>query len=210
MRTTQSRTEILNQLQEHPDVVLLMQEVQAMLNRESEKRKEYRELVHENIRAEFINGEVVYYNSPAKRRHWRVSTNLISKLGSYVSENNLGEVGGEKVMVALTRNDYEPDIVFFSKEKASQFTDDQMLFPAPDFVVEILSPSTEKYDRNEKFVDYAAHGVSEYWIIDAEQEIVEQYFNEGGRFNLFQKLHKGQLESKSVKGFTIDLKDIFK
>ncbi len=84
-----------------------------------------------------------------------------------------------------------------------------MLFPAPDFVVEILSPSTEKYDRNEKFVDYAAHGVQEYWIIEPEIEIVEQYFNEGGKFVLFQKLRKGQLESKTVTGFVIDLKDIF-
>jgi Uma2 family endonuclease len=209
MSISQSRTEILAELQEHPDVVLLMQEVQAMLNRESEKRKEYRELVHENIRAEFINGEIVYYNSPAKRREWRAYTSLITSLGAYINENNLGEVGGEKVMVALTRNDYRPDISFFSKEKASKFTGDQMLFPAPDFVVEILSPSTEKYDRNEKFVDYAAHGVLEYWIIDPEQEIIEQYFNEGGKFKLFQKLHNGQLESKSVKEFTIDLKDIF-
>ena len=112
-------------------------------------------------------------------------------------------------MIELTRNDYEPDIVFFSKEKSNQFTDDQMLFPAPDFVVEILSPSTEKYDRNEKFVDYAAHGVQEYWIIEPEIEIVEQYFNEGGKFVLFQKLHKGLLESKTVSGFAIDLKDIF-
>ncbi len=58
------------------------------------------------------------------------------KLGDFVNKNNLGEVGAEKVMIALTRNDYEPDISFFSKEKASKFTDDQMLFPAPDFVVE--------------------------------------------------------------------------
>ena len=76
-------------------------------------------------------------------------------------------------------------------------------------IVEILSPSTEKYDRNEKFVDYAAHGVQEYWIIEPEIEIVEQYFNEGGKFVLFQKLHKGLLESKTVSGFAIDLKDIF-
>jgi Uma2 family endonuclease len=209
MRTTDSRAEILTQLQEHPDVVLLMQEVQAMLNRESEKRKEYRELVHENVRAEFINGEIVYYNSPAKKREWAAYTNLLTDLGAYVNENDLGEVGGEKVMVALTRNDYRPDISFFSKEKASQFTDDQMLFPAPDFVVEILSPSTEKYDRHEKFIDYAAHGVSEYWIIDPEEKTVEQYFNEGGKFNLFQKLHNGQLESKIVKGFVVELKEIF-
>ncbi len=84
-----------------------------------------------------------------------------------------------------------------------------MLFPAPDFIAEILLPSTEKYDRKEKFIDYAAHGVSEYWIIDPEQESIEQYLNETGKFNLFQKLHKGQLESKSIKGFAIDLRDVF-
>lgn len=210
MSASQSRTEILTQLQERPDVVLLMQEVQAILNRESEKRKEYRDLVHENVRADFINGEIVYYNSPAMKMHWMAYTSLIAKLSGYVNENDLGEVAGEKMMVALTRNDYRPDVSFFSKEKASQFTDDQMLFPAPDLAVEILSASTEKYDRNEKFIDYAAHGVSEYWIIDPEQKTIEQYFNEGGKFSLFQKLHNGQLESKSVKGFAIDLKDIFK
>ena len=208
MRATQSRAELLTQLQEHPDVVLLVQEVQAMLNREADKRKEYRELIHENISAEFINGEIIYH-SPAKRRHWRVSTNLASLLNSFVRKDDLGEVGSEKVMIALTRNDYEPDIVFFSKEKASTFTDDQMLFPAPDFVVEILSPSTEKYDRNEKFVDYAAHQVAEYWIIDPEQQTVEQYINSDGKFELFQKLHQGSIESKAITGFTISLKEIF-
>jgi Uma2 family endonuclease len=112
-------------------------------------------------------------------------------------------------MIELTRNDYEPDIVFFNKAKSSKFTDEQMLFPAPDFIVEILSPSTEKYDRKEKFIDYAAHGVAEYWIIDPELEIVEQYISESGRFNLYQKLHRGQLESKIVTGFIVDLKDVF-
>ena len=41
-----------------------------------------------------------------------------------------------------------------------------MLFPAPDFAVEVLSPSTQKNNRGIKFDDYALHNVSEYWIID--------------------------------------------
>ncbi len=204
----QSEDKLLMQMKEHPNIVLLMEEVRAVLANETKKRTEFRNLVHENIKAEFINGEIIY-QSPAKRRHWRVSTKLTSLLNIHVEHNNLGEIGVEKVMVEMTRNDYEPDIVFFSKEKASRFTNDQMLFPAPDFIVEILSPSTEKYDRNEKFIDYAAHGVSEYWIIDPEQEFIEQYFNEKGKFSLFQKLHKGKIESKSVKDFAIDLKEIF-
>jgi Uma2 family endonuclease len=203
-----NQNEFLTQMKEHPNIVLLMEEVRALLDSEIQKRVEFRNLIHENVSAEFINGEIIYH-SPSKRRHWKACANLVIKLGDFVKKNDLGEIGSEKVMIELTRNDYEPDIVFFNKEKASKFTDDQMLFPAPDFIAEIISPSTEKYDRNEKFIDYAAHGVAEYWIIDPELEVVEQYFSENGMFNLFQKLHKGQLESRMIKGFVIELKDIF-
>ncbi len=203
-----NQDEFLTQMKEHPNIVLLMKEVQTLLNSEVQKRIEFRNLVHENVSAEFINGEIIYH-SPSKRRHWRVSANLTTLLVTHVKRYDLGEIGTEKVMIELTRNDYEPDIVFFNKEKSRKFTDDQMLFPAPDFIVEIISPSTEKYDRNEKFIDYAAHGVAEYWLIDPEQEVVEQYLNENNMFALFQKLHKGKLESKVITGFAVELKDIF-
>ncbi len=202
------KRELLLELKEHPDIILLMQEVQEILSHESEKRKAFRELIHENSKAEFINGDTVYH-SPVKRRHWKVVTNLVVKLGSYVASNNLGEVGSEKVMISLTRNDYEPDIVFFSQDKVQTFSDEQLLFPAPDFVVEVLSGSTEKYDRNEKFIDYAAHGVSEYWIIDPEKQTVEQYRNENNAFDLLQQLHQGHIETNVIPGLNIVLNDIF-
>lgn len=85
-----------------------------------------------------------------------------------------------------------------------------MLFSAPDFVVEITSPSTEKIDRNEKFIDYAAHGVSEYWVIDPDKQTLEQYALEGRNYQLQQKLvRKGTVESLIIKGFEVDLATIF-
>ena len=36
-------------------------------------------------------------------------------------------------MITLTRNDYEPDICFFKKEKSDDFVENQTLFPAPDY-----------------------------------------------------------------------------
>ncbi len=84
-------------------------------------------------------------------------------------------LASKKVIIELTRNSYEPNICYFRKELADTFTDNQMLFPAPDFIVEILSPSTEKIDREIKFRDYAQHGVREYRIIDPDKETVEQY-----------------------------------
>ena len=129
-----SSASLVEELLEKPDVMLLMEQVNAQLQKEQEKRKEYRELIHEDLKAEFINGQILYH-SPVKRRHWKVSMNLSIIIGSYVKAHDPGDVGVEKVMIEMTRNDYEPDIVFFKAEKAQHFTPEQMIFPPPDFVV---------------------------------------------------------------------------
>ena len=55
---------------------------------------------------------------------------------------------------------------------------------APDLVVEILSPSTAKYDRRDKMKVYEKHGVREYWIISIESRSVEVYLPENGCLEL--------------------------
>ncbi|NJO00879.1 MAG: Uma2 family endonuclease [Bacteroidia bacterium] len=49
-------------------------------------------------------------------------------------------------------------------------------FPPPDFIIEILSESTEDRDRGIKMIDYALRQVQEYWLIDPEAKALEQYF----------------------------------
>ena len=78
-----------------------------------------------------------------------------------------------------------------------------MQFPAPDIVVEVLSPSTEKYDRETKFDDYVAHGIKEYWIIDAEHETIEQYFLQDEKYELLLKAKDGTIESVILPEFKI-------
>lgn len=205
----ESREVLLDKLKSAPDVLLLIEELQQKIAAEATERQKFYDLVHEDHKAEFINGEIIFH-SPVKRQHWRVSANLCALLIPHVNEHQLGEVGVEKAMIRLTRNDYEPDICFFTKEKAKDFTPDQMLFPAPDFVVEITYPSTEKVDREEKFIDYAAHGIPEYWIIDPEKQALEQYALEGRNYELRQKLiRKGSVESLVIKGFEVDLASVF-
>ncbi len=201
--------QLIDELHHQPDFPAAVEELQKRLEQEKAKRQEYYALIHEDVKAEFINGEIVY-QSPVKRKHWKVSIRLSSLLHSFVEKNDLGEVGVEKVMISLTRNDYEPDIVFFLKEKAGQFEPDQMHFPPPDFVVEILFNSTEDRDRGVKFEDYAAHGIREYWIIDPEEHSVEQYLLEGKSFGLYQKLTgSGLLKSAVIEGFSVDLAALF-
>lgn len=57
--------------------------------------------------------------------------------------------------------------------------------------------------------DYADHGVKEYWIVDADHRIVEQYFLTDGVYSLSQKLKDGKLESEINTGFSIEVSDIF-
>ena len=204
-----SNMDLVEKLKNAPDAYKIMDEITRMLEAEKVKRQEFYDLIHENVKAEFINGEIIFH-SPVKSRHWMASSNLAAHLIPYVKDHNLGVVGLEKVMIRCTRNDYEPDIVFFSKEKSVHFSPDQMLFPPPDLAVEILSPSTEKNDREIKFSDYAAHGIMEYWIVDPDEMSIEQYLLDGHQYKLKVKLTcDGLLHAHVVKGLTIDIAEVF-
>jgi Uma2 family endonuclease len=204
-----SHSEILDKLVKSPNALKIIEEAQSVFEKEKIERQKFYDLTHENLKAEFINGEIMFH-SPARVRHWDVSMKLSFLLHGHVIKNNVGIVGVEKVMVRLTRNDYEPDICFFKSETADKFTSEQMLFPAPDFVVEILSDTTEKIDRGIKFIDYAAHGVSEYWIVDAAKKTIEKYLLQQGEYTLEVKLQaEGRLHSEIVEGFVVELRDLF-
>lgn len=191
-----------------PNAVLFARELNAALKAEEKLRKHFYRIIDENRKMEFINGEI-YFQSPVKLEHNTATLGLVKLLDTYVSERHLGYVGVEKILISLTRNDYEPDICFFAAEKAAKFKPKQMQFPAPDLVVEVLSESTERHDRQTKFNDYAAHGVKEYWIVDADREIVEQYLLVDQGFELALKSADGHIESEVVSGFRITINSIF-
>ena len=202
----------IEQILERPDAMIQLQALQSALEAEKKRRQDFYDWVtEEEVKAEFINGQVIVH-SPVKRRHWNVSGLLSRLLSFYASGKQLGQVGIEKVMIALTRNDYEPDIVFFSKEKSDLFTDDQVLFPAPDFVVEILSKKTASTDRGTKKDDYAAHGIQEYWIVDPFKQRIEQYILASASTTYFPaKIHQygEMIESTVLRGFHIPVEAVF-
>ena len=198
----------LNQILEMPNAAILAERLKSALEAEQQKRRHFYEIIEEDKKMEFINGEIIF-QSPAKLRHTIAIKLLLKILDTFVYNQNLGFVGSEKMLISLTRNDYEPDICFFEKGKSDFFKLDQMQFPAPDFVVEVLSPSTEKYDRETKFQDYAAHGIKEYWIINAEHETIEQYYLQNEEYELLVKSKDGTIESVVLNGFKIQIRAIF-
>lgn len=192
-----------------PDAPIILDELKQTLEEEKKRRLEFYNQITDAEKVEFINGEIIVH-SPVKKEHNDVTKLLSMCLTAYVLKNKLGYIGIEKIMITLTRNDYEPDICFFKKEKSNNFKKGQSLFPAPDLVVEILSKGTAKNDRGIKFQDYQAHKVEEYWIIDPKKKVVEQYrLDEHEKYELILKASEGSIISKAIEGFKIPIKGIF-
>jgi Uma2 family endonuclease len=202
---------IVDKILEKPDAIVIFSELKRRISEEAKRRHEFREWLDEDKKAEFVNGEVIMH-SPVKKKHSRVSKLLTRITGIYAEMQGLGEIMYEKALVALSRNDYEPDMVFYRKEEADKQHDDQMIFPAPDFVVEILSKSTAKYDRGIKKDDYAAHGIEEYWIIDPTKRQIEQYLLIGTATTyMLPYIYKydDDIESRVITGFKIPVAALF-
>jgi Uma2 family endonuclease len=199
---------VLEPLLQSPRLPLYVEELNQILASEQNARLQFRDALSGSEKGEFINGQTIMH-SPARFRHTNVRKMLTKLLDTHVVRQNLGWIGDEKVHVALTRNDFEPDIVFFCREKAAKLQPDQHIFPAPDFVVEVLSETTEARDRGIKMEDYAAHGVREYWLVDPAQEFIEQYDLQGERYLLRAKLFDGTLRSSVISGFSVPVRAAF-
>ena len=190
---------------------LLPEAIEALETRmreEKSRRQAFYEEMTDAEKVEFIEGEIVLH-SPARAVHLEVRANIERLLHLFAAMNQFGAVFGEKCLCVFPRNDYEPDVVWFSPEKAATIEPGTMKFPVPDFVVEVLSESTESRDRGVKFEDYAAHGVSEYWIVDPNAAVIEQYLEKDGSYLLARKVGDGSLDSSAIPGFSLSVRAAF-
>lgn len=166
--------DLFYQILDHPAPDALLRRVQEVLAGEAEARAAFREWLKPDIKAEFINGEIIMH-SPAKRRHNQATKHTVTLLDLFVSSRQLGEVAVEKALVELDRSDVEPDVCYWAKTTSEAFTDNMNVYPPPDLVVEVLSKSTEARDRGVKKEAYEAAGVTEYWLVDPVKHTLEQY-----------------------------------
>ena len=82
----------------------------------------------------------------------------------------------------------QPDILLVRRDRM-HILSKRGVEGAPDLVVEIVSPSTVKRDKLDKLRTYARYGITEYWIIDPEMGVLEQFMLQGERYeieNIFQ------------------------
>jgi Uma2 family endonuclease len=105
---------------------------------------------------------------------------------------------------------YEPDVFWVSPDNPNcKLGDDGFWYGAPDFVAEVLSPSTERYDRVSKFRIYEKHGVREYWLIDPEQKFIEVYALKEGKFARVGAYEEGETFTSPLFGVLFSVSDFF-
>lgn len=198
---------LFNEIMNFSGAQNLLERANKQIELEKKNRQKFRKELKEHQKAEFINGEVVM-QSPVKNIHAILSLEIVFEIMSFLKKNPIGRVYHEKVLISLERNDFEPDICFFKKEIADKFKQDQMIFPPPNFIAEVISPSTEEIDRGVKFRDYEASGVGEYWIVDPEKNTIEQYLLGEDGYELQE--NDGVIISREIKGFEYLENDLLK
>ena len=141
----------------------------------------------ENERIEIVGGEAVMM-APPSRMHQKISGELFRQLANFL-EGKKCEVYAAPFAVRLFEQDgnttddvdtmVEPDIVVVcDKGKLDKYG----CKGAPDLVMEVLSPSTNRHDRFVKLKLYQQAGVREYWIVDPEAQTAQVYVLEQGVF----------------------------
>lgn len=195
-------------LLEDPTLPEVVDSLSERLEQEQERRRNFYEEITPDMKAEFINGQVIMH-SPATARHSQTRQRIENLLYNYVESRSLGLVFDEKTLCSFPRNDYEPDVVFFGKKKAGLIEPDTLQFPPPDFVCEVIFPSTEQRDRGVKFRDFEAHGVGEYWLVDPKTKTLEQYVLVRRRYELRLKSKTGEVQSTVIKGLRLPVVALF-
>lgn len=123
-------------------------------------------------RYEIIDGDLHMVPAPLTT-HQKISLNLAKVLSEYIDQKKLGELLYAPVDVVFSYEDIvQPDLVFISKERLNILKEENIQ-GAPDLVIEILSPSSKKMDREIKLKLYEKHGVHEYWIVDPDAQSIE-------------------------------------
>lgn len=168
----------------------------------------YFSLPDTNRYVELSEGRLIMPPHPT-RRHQVVLEELYVHMRAFVKEKNLGEVRIAPLPVRLWPGKIrEPDIFFVAKEHFDRIN--EKVFGVPDLVVEVISFSTEKTDRVEKFVEYAKAGVSKYWIVDPEEKTVEVYGLREGEYLLVGKYDTSQIATSEIlSGFKVRVDELF-
>ena len=162
-------------------------------------------------RYELIDGRIYMMAAPAIK-HQRIAGFIYRKLGDYLNGKPC-EPFISPVDVVLfekknkwdkSQNVFEPDVfVVCDPEKISE----ERIYGAPDFIVEIVSPSNSERDYYYKCRLYMQYGVKEYWIVNPETKNILVYIN-GEEVKTHNYTFNDKIKVNIFEDFEIDFKEL--
>lgn len=169
----------------------------------------------EQERAELIDGALVMM-APPSRIHQKISAELGRQLGNYL-EGKKCEVYAAPFAVRLFEKagDRPEDVDTLVEPDLSVICDpgkldDMGCKGAPDLIIEILSPSTQRHDRLTKYNLYQRAGVREYWIVDPAARSIQSFVLEDGHYTAAGFGSPGDvLKVNVLEGCFIELSKVF-
>jgi Uma2 family endonuclease len=165
---------------------------------------EFLEWAEENVRAEWIDKEVRLV-PPASNRHQDLVRFLTSLFSTVVEATDSGAVVRPAPFQMKLENGREPDVLVVTEAHRDRVHETHVEGPA-DLVVEVVSPGSGPRDRGDKFYEYEAAGISEYWIVDPEREQLEVYRLVDDRYENAFMGATGRVESHVLEGLWIRAK----
>ena len=170
----------------------------------------------DGFRAELLDGAIFDMSPAPTRRHQQVSGELFKQIAVFLTGKPC-EVYAAPFDVRLPDEDepddevrtvIQPDILVICDQAK---LDERGCRGAPDFVVEIVSPSTAARDQIHKVHIYEKAGVREYWIIHPTDKLVTlRRLGSAGRYDIPRLIEgKGVLEISVLPGLVIDLDAVF-
>lgn len=174
-------------------------------------------------RDEMLGGKIVLMSPRPTVNHNRVALNIVFAFKGFLHGKTC-EAFADGTDVHLTETDRViPDVMIVCKKDIVKRNG---IYGAPDLIVEVLSPGTEKRDRGYKKDLYEKCGVREYWMVEPETQTIEVYLLTDGKYKLDEvykifpdyvelspderEHYKNEVRVSLYDDFSIPLQDVFR
>lgn len=159
--------------------------------------------IHAETFAEWVEGMVIKL-SPATLIHIKLSRFLVFLLDAYLKKMPIAQLLEAPFVMRLQpgKAGREPDLFLVLNERASIIKDTMVDGPA-DIAIEIASPESQDRDLVEKYDEYEAYGVREYWILNTVRKQADFYVLGGDRLYQRIELVNGVFQSTLLSRFQL-------
>ncbi len=151
--------------------------------------------VPDHLVAELVDGEIVASPRPSFR-HAAVSSGLGADLHAAYGRRGGGGLGGWVILdepeLHIVGQVIVPDIAGWRRERMPEIPDVAFVDLPPDWVCEVLSPSTAALDRTRKMHHYARAGVPHLWLLDPAPETLEVFRLDGDTWRVVMSVAGNQ------------------